>query len=152
MSNSDVKVWTHEDFEEMSWHDNHVHGLSLTEGEHGSGTVSFDIDFILDWIKRDSGDIAFSIAPADLTFHEVTNLVVHIDYEKPAAALTPFSLDSIDRVEEQRQGYTVSLWKLNLNWPEGYISFEASGYVQTLKGEAVIKDQQVLAEEERRDG
>lgn len=144
-------VWTHIDFEEMSWHDNHVHGFSLVEGEHGSGTVSFDIDYILEWIKSDSGDITFLIAPADLTFHEVTNLVIHIDYDKPTAALSPFSLDSIVRIEEQRERYTASVWKLNLNWPEGYISFEANGYVQTLKGNAVIKDQQVLREEERRD-
>ncbi len=151
MSGSGVKVWTQDDFEEMSWHDNHVHGLSLAEGEHGSGTISFDLDYILEWIKRDSGDIVFRLAPADLTFHEVTNLVVHLDYDKPAAALSPFSLDSIVRIEERRASYTASVWKLNLNWPEGYISFEASGYVQTLRGDAVIKDQQVLRGEERCD-
>ena len=142
-------VWTHLDFEEMSWHDNHVHGFSLAEGEHGSGTVTFDIDYILEWIKADSGDIAFRIAPADLTFHEVTNLVVRIDYRRPTAALTPFSLDSIVRSEERRKRYTATVWRLNLGWPEGYISFEANGYVQTLRGDAVVADQQMLREEER---
>jgi len=151
MSDSGVKVWTQEDFEEMSWHDNHVHGFSLAEGAHGSGTVSFDIDYILEWIKQESGAIVFRIAPADLTFHEVTNLVIHLDYEKPTAALSPFSLDSIDRIEERRARYTATVWKLNLNWPEGYISFEASGYVQTTTGASVVKDQQALREEERRD-
>lgn len=145
------KVWTQIDFDEMSWHDNHVHGFSLVEGEHGSGTVTFDLDYILEWIKRDSGDIAFRIAPAELTFHEVTHLVVNLDYNKPAAALAPFSLESIVKIDEQRERYTASVWRLNLNWPSGHISFEANGFVQTLKGNPVIKDQQVLREEERLD-
>jgi hypothetical protein len=31
--------WTHEDFERMSWHDNHVHALRIVEGRHGAGEL-----------------------------------------------------------------------------------------------------------------
>lgn len=30
--------WTEADYPTVSWHDNHVHGLQIRAGEHGSGT------------------------------------------------------------------------------------------------------------------
>lgn len=152
MSHEDSKeTWTELEFNEMSWHDNHVHGMSLSEGEHGSGTVTFDIDYIVEWIKQESGDIGFRIAPASLIFHEVTNLEIHVDYSKLSAALVPFSLDSITRTEEKRARYTATVWKLKLNWPEGFISFEASGYLQVLRMDPIVTTQQLLNKEERGD-
>ena len=144
-------AWTETDFDAMSWHDNHVHSMSLSEGEHGSGSVSFDIDYILEWTKQESGGIGFRIAPASLTFQEVTNLVIHIDYAKPTAGMVPFSLDSITRNEEKHDRYTATVWRLNLNWPEGFISFEASGYLQVLREAPVVTTQQLLTKAERGD-
>jgi len=152
MARSEPKTeWTHLDFERMSWHDNHVHGFSLTQGEYGAGTFVLDLDYILEWIKLASGDVGFRIAPATLTFHDVTNLIVHLDYATPTAALEPFSLDSIERIEEERARYTAVIWRLKVNWPDGYISFEASGFEQRLKGGPVVSQKQSLTLDERSD-
>jgi hypothetical protein len=34
-----MTTWTQEAFDSMSWHDNHVHGLRVVEGEHGAGEM-----------------------------------------------------------------------------------------------------------------
>ena len=46
----DRHTWTDEDFETMSWHDNHVHGIGLRSGEYGMGVLTLDLDYILEWI------------------------------------------------------------------------------------------------------
>jgi hypothetical protein len=143
--------WTDEDFDRMSWHDNAFHGIRISEGEYGSGTLTFDIDYILDWVKLESGGIGFRIAPATLIFFEVTNLVVNIDYAKPTAGLTPFSVDSVNRTEQVRANYTAIVWEINLNWPVGSISFEATGFEQSLRSDPVLSEQQTLTPGERGD-
>ena len=41
-----VMRWTHEQFSEMSWHDNHVHALRVVEGPHGTGELILDLDYV----------------------------------------------------------------------------------------------------------
>lgn len=142
-------VWADEDFDQLSWHDNHVHGLSIIEGEFGAGELSLDIDFILKWNLSDSSRVVFDIAPARLTFYEVINLKFFLDYESATAALVPFSIESIDRRLENREGYSAILWNIPINWPKGEISFQASGFSQALQGRVMSKDQQYLTKIER---
>ena len=142
-------TWTDEDFDALSWHDNHVYGLSVSEGQYGSGELTLDLDYILEWMKSTSGDIQFRIAPASLTFHEVTDLKVSLDYRTVSAAMGPFSIAAIERRFETRKRYTATLWTISINWPKGEISFEATGFTQTLRGSPIIKDQQSLAYAER---
>lgn len=77
-------TWTNADFERLSWHDNHVHGLRIVEGEHGSGELVLDIDHIVEWLPPVEGSCRFLLAPATLTFHEVYDLRIEIDYTAPA--------------------------------------------------------------------
>jgi hypothetical protein len=42
--------WNESQFEAMSWHDNHVHGLRIREGAHGCGELELDLDDILEWL------------------------------------------------------------------------------------------------------
>ena len=63
-------LWTHEQFGAMTWHDNHVHALSIREGRHGEGELLLDLDYILEWLKAPHG-IEFRIVPALLRFIDV---------------------------------------------------------------------------------
>ena len=36
----DKTNWTEADFEVLGWHDNHVHGFSIREGEYGAGFLT----------------------------------------------------------------------------------------------------------------
>mgnify|MGYP006908414368 CR=1 FL=1 len=141
--------WTDDQFEQMSWHDNHVHGLQIVEGEFGAGQLIIDLDYIVEWVKDNSGGCRFRLLPVALTFQEVTFLRISLDYATPTAGLCPFSLHDIERRTEQRERYEAQVWKLLVNWPAGEISFEAKGFVQQGAGEPVLSDQMYLSPEER---
>lgn len=133
----------------MSWHDNHVHGLRIVEGAHGSGELVLDLDYILEWICQGE-ECKFRIVPAALRFFEVTDLRITLDYATPAAALGPFSIGAIERRSEARERYTAQIWKILINWPRGEIAFEAKGFEQRGFGEPVLSDQQWLRLEQRK--
>lgn len=146
-----MRKWTQDDFDSMSWHDNHVHGLRFFEGEHGTGELELDLDYILEWITPTAESVSFRyrIAPARLRFHDVTNLAISIDYASASAAMGPFSIDGIERrVEQRRYGPTV-YWRIPVNFPPGEIRFEASGFEQSLVADELLVDRQWLTPTER---
>lgn len=132
----------------MSWHDNHVHGLKIVEGVHGSGELVLDIDYILEWLPNGSG-YKFRIVPALLTFREVFALRMSLDYAAPTAAFGPFSIHSIERRKEQRERYVAQIWKISINWPAGAVDFEATGFEQRAVGLSVLSNGQCLRPAER---
>jgi hypothetical protein len=142
--------WTHEQFEQMCWHDNHIHALRVVEGEYGAGELLFDLDYILEWLKGPER-MQFRLVPATLRFTDVTNLRIVLDYASASAALGPFSIHAIERRAEPRERYVAQVWKIVINWPVGEISFEASGYEQLSTGEPVVSDLQHLSPQERED-
>ena len=137
------QLWTDRQFEEMSWHDNHVHGLRVVEGAHGSGELVLDLDYILEWSCQGE-QCKFRIVPATLTFLDVTNLCISLDYATPTAALGPFSIQAIERGREARERYVAQVWRILINWPHGEIVFEAKGFEQRSWGEPVLSDNQWL--------
>jgi hypothetical protein len=67
-----------------SWHDNLVHALLFHVGDASTGDwrseLVLDIDHIVEWICGTEGDARFRVAPATLTFHDVTDLRVNFDF------------------------------------------------------------------------
>jgi hypothetical protein len=133
-----AQAWSEQQFDEMSWHDNHVHALRIVEGVHGAGELILDLDYILEWVKCEDNSCEFRIVPVTLTFKDVTNLRVSLDYAAPTAALGPFSIHALERRTERRERYNAQLWKILVNWPAGEISFEASGFEQRATGDPVL--------------
>ena len=143
------QLWTDQQFDEMSWHDNHVHALRIVEGAHGLGEMVLDLDYILEWFCEAEG-CKFRIIPASLRFLEVTDLRISLDYATPSAALVPFSIDAIERRSEPRERYVAQIWKILVNWPKGEIVFEAKGFEQQAFGAPVLSESQCLRPEERK--
>jgi len=137
------KSWTEDDFENMSWHDNHVHGFTIRSGEYGAGEIEFNIDYISEWIPCEEKSFRFLIAPALLTFRDVTNLKLNLDYKTPTAALTPFSIHQIHYDKNSKE------WRIEINWPNGDITFDSSGYNQEVIGDFIESDGQFLDQEIR---
>ena len=142
-------VWTEQQFEEMSWHDNHVHAMRLESGEYGAGTLQLDLDYILEWVKAPNDTCEFRIVPAVLTFRDVVGLRVSLDYATPTAAMGPFSIHVIERRTEVRPRYEATIWRIAINWPVGNIEFEAPGYQQRSVGAIQVVDRQWLFPYER---
>ena len=130
--------WTTADFDEMSWHDVHVHGFHIIESDDenaGTAELDLDIDYILEWIREEQG-FRLVVAQATLRFHEVFGLKFCVDYTKPAAGTRAFSLDSIKReVVTYPTGRTSFRWTMGINWPAGSIEFVSPGFTQRLIGE-----------------
>jgi len=143
--------WTTADFEELSWHDCAVHGLSILKGddEYGSGELVLDLDFIVEWLRVGEGQLRFRVAPATLTFHDVSELKIAIDYQ--GAAMTPLSLHGIERgIVEQPGATSFQGWRLELNWPfNSSITFGGSGFTQVLRREPLLIDGQQLTVAQR---
>ncbi len=138
-------TWSIDDYDAMSWHDNHVHGIRIVEGEHGAGELVVDLDYILEWITQVDERPRFRVAPATLTFHEVSDLRIALDYAKSTAAVSPFSLHAIEREKHVfSNGHTSYRWHLEINWPDGAIDFIATGFTQVLSGESVEGEGQRL--------
>jgi hypothetical protein len=143
--------WSTEQFSELSWHDNHIHGFGIREGEHGEGELLIDLDFILEWLcDSATGQCRFRLAPATSTFHGVSDLAITLDYALPTAALAPASIAEISREAcDFGLGHKKFWWSIHVNWPTGKLSFLADGFTQVLRGEPVIADQQCLSPAQR---
>ena len=144
------REWTELDFDNMSWHDNSVHGLNIVEGEHGAGELILHIDHIVEWLSDGSGNFQFQILPATLVFHETTGLRINIDYAKASAGLTPFQIDQIlCECVPRASGYVSKLWTIKINWPVGEITFESPGFSQYAVGLPVQSKAQTLTNMQR---
>jgi hypothetical protein len=137
--------WYTADFETLSWHDVHVHGFRIVEGEHGTAELVLDIDFIVEWISSADAGYRFRVAQAILQFHEVFGLRFSLDYVACSAGMTAFSIEGIKREIIVDEGRAPSYrWRIAVNWPEGFLEFEAPGFSQWLVGEIVEQDAQAL--------
>lgn len=136
--------WYTADFDTLSWNDVRVHGFRIIEGGQGTAELALDIDFILEWLPEDDG-YRFRVAQAILQFHDVFGLRFMLDYVACSAGMTAFSIDGIAREtigdDERPQAYR---WRIDVNWPEGFLEFEARGFSQWLVGEILEQDGQTL--------
>jgi hypothetical protein len=137
--------WTEADFERMSWHDTHVHGLQIEGGgQNGTGTFALDLDYIVEWLPPIEGAFQFRLAPATLIFYDV--FALKIDLNWVGAAMTPFSMSSIGRKKLAHDSWA---WSIGVNWPEGFITFESTRFTQVLRAPLITKSEQYLEPEER---
>jgi hypothetical protein len=76
--------WKTQDFDDISWHDVHVHGFRIVEndGNDGSAELFLDIDYIIEWLKGEE-HLNFVVAQATLQFHSVFGLKFSLDYVEP---------------------------------------------------------------------
>ena len=153
---------THADFERLSWHDNHIYGLRFAVGDPELGDwrsdLVFDIDHIVEWVRGDRGRLRFRVAPATLTFHDVTDLRLAIDWGDSGfrTALHEVSIDALARERIAQADQKVCLdwpyyrWRITLNWPQGSgFRFGASDFTLDLRAEPVLQDQQQLSPRDR---
>ncbi len=143
-----------ERFEDFCWHDNAIHGFRIIEGEDGcSGELVLDIDYIVEWLQPQDDNAAFEfrVAPANLTFHEVTDLVVSVDYAASTAAFQPMIIHEIQReFVTNPKGYSSFVWNIDINWPrKSHISFHSSGFTQVLRAEPIVFGAQYLSPSQR---
>jgi hypothetical protein len=147
----DLGPWSNDDFDNLSWHDVHVHALRFGAFNETEGTCDLllDLDYILRWEKAQDGFL-FTVCQAILRFHRVFNFKMALDYASPTAGMCPFSIDGIVREPVQAPtGYKYYRWRITINWPQGTLEFEAPNFAQTLVGSPSIQNGQSLSGDKR---
>ena len=144
----------------MSWHDNALYGVRLDVGDYAHGDwhadLVLDIDHIVEWLCGEGRQVRFRVAPAILTFHDVTDLQIAIDCGDSGGriALHPLSIDAItrERIQDQKICFDRPYyrWRIAFNWPRGgALGFGASGFSQILRAAPVLVGQQRLPRADR---
>ena len=153
VASSSTTVFSEPDFDRLSWHVNPIYGFFIdNDVTQWKSDLVFDIDFIVEWLCGVGSKTQFKIAAATLTFHDVTDLKVNIDWGDSGmqVAVAEMTLDRIARQLVEKQLICLDRpyyrWSLQLNSPRpgGAISFGASGFTQILRQEPVVCDQQKL--------
>ena len=143
-------------YEPHAWHDDTLYGLRLEIGDperdDWRSNLVLDLDHIVEWICGSEGGAQFRVAPATLTFHDVTDLQIAVDCGDTGGqvALYTLSIDAItrERIVEQKICFDRPYyrWRIALNWPRGgEIRFGASEFTLGLRAEPVLQDQQQLS-------
>ena len=116
-----------------------------------------DIDHVVEWLCGEGRPIRFRVAPATLTFHDVTDLRIAIDCGDSGGriALHAFSIDAItrERILDQKICFDRPYyrWRIALNsTPGGALTFGGSGFTQVLRAEPVLLGQQQLSPADRK--
>ena len=152
---------TDADFDDVSWHDCHVWGVSVGAGDPDTSDwtsdLALDLDFIVEWICGVNQTFQFRVAPATLVFHGVTDPRIGVSWGEGGlqAAIHPISIDRIVRepLEQQKVFHDRPYyrWTIRSNWPAGgEITFGATGFTQRLRSEPVLSPRQHLSRHERR--
>lgn len=140
----DKKVWTEADFENMSWHDVHIHAISFGK----DWELLFDIDYIFEWVQVNK-ILKFWISPCTLVFENVYDLVIE------AADLNgSLVIDSIERIDptkpknaEHINRDTEYTWEIQL--VRGFMSFKSVGFKQYVRTLPQFQISQELTRQQR---
>jgi hypothetical protein len=140
-------------FDQLTWHDNALYGLRLEIGDPDRGTwhsrLILDIDHILEWICGTDGRFQFRVAPATLTFEDVTDLKLVLD-QGDSGCTVALQLPTIHVIERERfLDQKICLdrpywrWRVVFNQPQnGLIAFGASNFHQRLRVNPVLTTSQ----------
>ena len=140
---------SNDDFEDMCWHDNRVHGVKIHNPREGwEYDIVFLIDHILEWIEMDER-FRFWVAPATLAFHGAHNAKIDV-------VLTYRQHLDIDRIEreeissgaEKKAGYTKYLFTIYFHNQINAITLEANGFTQSLTGVPILMNHQSFDDNE----
>lgn len=146
---------TEADFDRISWHDCYLHGFEFLTCDPDVGDwtsdLALDIDYVVDAYSDDRSRTRFRVAPATLTFRNVTDLDISIawgdsDYR---SAIHPLSIHDVEREEVVRHQVRLEqpyfAWTIRLNWPDGgRIRFGAIGFQQHLRADPIETDRHYL--------
>ena len=146
-------IYTNENFDAISLHDSKVHGVQFCiDVAKFQSDIVFDIDYIVE-SACDSG-FQFMVAPAELRFHNVTDLNLSINWGESGfqnSVSGPFIIElAREPAETKMRVKNYYLWKIVCNNEKYNISLGASDFTLTLLSDPVASSEQYLDIEERK--
>jgi hypothetical protein len=144
----DRDKWTEQDFDDLGWHDCHVHAIRFHNPDEGYDfDLVLDIDQILEWIEVQGG-FNFVVAPALLTFSNVNELVIGLEL----ACKENLAIDRIEREEISAEPYREFRWTIHFHSLAGHkntMRFRSNGFVLALTKQPRTIECQGLEDHER---
>ena len=134
------EIWSEADFEEMGWHDSHIHTISFP---NENLEFYLDIDYLFKWVLDDtSNKFSFWVSPCILLFFNVLDLKISIEYQNTIG----LNITDINRHNPRLSpnGFT-TLWDFKIATDKGFINFKSSGYKQVVKKQPVFSQSQILS-------
>lgn len=136
-------IATEADFDDLSWHDARIWGIELRiadEFRRPLAELALHLEVITGFAPPVGGVSEVMTTPATLVFHAVTDPRIDLEWDDTGyvVAVHEVGIGSILRAEQRRTEQVVApgrpyyLWRIATNWPEGEITFGASGFTQTL--------------------
>ena len=137
------EVWTEADFETMGWHDATIYSISFipSKTEYASG-LSFDIDYIFKWVLNEQEQtFDLWISPCTLVFPDVFGY--QMDFESSSNDYWQLEIDAIHMEDAQRPDFP-GFKNFHIELQTGYITFQAYGFIQTVRQQPVLADAMYL--------
>ena len=136
-------IWTEADFEEMGWHDSHIHGLAFSPDDF---ELAFDVDYILEWIDPEPDETYFKfwVAPATLVFKNVHDVEFEIDSYNGKLEIENIKRDAESRpINAELTGNTRE-WLWTIECQEGEIRLRSGAYEQFIRAAPQLSVRQTL--------
>jgi hypothetical protein len=147
----DKKIWTHDDFEEMGWHDASIYGMTIeNNGNSWTADFLFDLDYIFQWVHPipPAEFFTFWVAPCTLIFKDCFDLHINID-TTGLGLTTSMEIDDLilkNKVEQEKNKFIFE-WAIELQ--SGEIELKSSGFEQIVRRKPIHVQRQNLSLEER---
>lgn len=146
----DKSTWTHDDYEEMGWHDANIYGMTIEKSDD-NWTADFllDIDYIFKWIHPipPAQTFTFWVAPCTLIFKECFDLNIDIKTGGGGLDLLEIADLYLKSKTEQEKNMFVYEWIIELQ--QGQITLKSYGLEQIVRKHPKHGTEQVLTLDER---
>ena len=146
----DKGIWTHDDFEEMGWHDANIYGMTIENSDNNwAADFLLDLDYIFQWVHPipPAEYFTFWVAPCTLIFKNCFDLYINI--ESYGSALDLIEIDDLilkSKVEQEKNKFVFE-WAIELQ--SGQIELKSYGFEQVVRQKPIHVRRQSLSLEER---
>ena len=144
------KIWTHNDFDTMGWHDATIYGLSIEKSEdHWTADFLLDIDYLFKWVHPipPAQTFTFWVAPCTLIFKECFD--VHINFKTDGGSLDLMEIGNLYLKSKTEQEENKNVYEWNIELQQGQITLKSYGLEQIVRQPPKHVKGQVLSLEER---
>ncbi len=140
-------VWTENDFDQMGWHDVHIHALAFaTDGYE----LLLDVDYMFAWVDPEPPVIYYSfwMSPCTLIFRNVHSFSATIEWGL-GLEISQVSREEAGRPKNAEHIHEDKEWKWIFECQEGSFSFFSTGYSQVTRRRPIKATAQVFSWNER---
>lgn len=132
----------------MGWHDCRVYAIAFAS-EPGTFEITFDIDYIIQWVepKENGQSFSFWISPVTLVFENVFDIEFELVSYNGSLEIDFIEKEDVTKNAQHIRKHEEWIWTIKCQ--EGQIRFRSSGYKQYVRVKPKLGSQQVLDPETR---